>query len=291
MNEKKGLCLYHANCMDGFGAAYAVWKRYGNEYEYRPVQYGDDIPSDVIGRNVFIVDFSFNRAILEDICNLAHFVTLIDHHKTAIQDLDDFEHPALTKVLSSDRSGAMLTWHYLFDDPTAPMLLLFIEDRDLWVFAHKKTRAVHAFLSSQEFDFNVWAQIESDFEDQDTSFNEAILSGNAILKVQEKQVQSLIKNPPKILFETVPPHNSTMIEVVNCPGFLASDVGHELAQRNLFGLTYFDMAGKRVFSLRSAQGGIDVSEIAKDYGGGGHKHAAGFSIPLVNQKVLWLPIQ
>ncbi len=42
--------------------------------------------------------------------------------------------------------------------------------------------------------------------------------------------------------------------------------------------TFTDHQLKGAFSLRSEEGGQDVSEIAAMFGGGGHKHAAGFKL-------------
>ncbi len=64
---------------------------------------------------------------------------------------------------------------------------------------------------------------------------------------------------------------------------LISDVGHELAKGRPFGVTWFERDGQRVYSLRSVDGGLDVSEIAKSFGGGGHEHAAGFSKGATNE--------
>jgi oligoribonuclease NrnB/cAMP/cGMP phosphodiesterase (DHH superfamily) len=58
---------------------------------------------------------------------------------------------------------------------------------------------------------------------------------------------------------------------------LFSDIAGELAKGRPFGACYFDrFDGKRQWSLRSAPDGVDVSEVAKQFGGGGHRHAAGW---------------
>jgi nanoRNase/pAp phosphatase (c-di-AMP/oligoRNAs hydrolase) len=60
---------------------------------------------------------------------------------------------------------------------------------------------------------------------------------------------------------------------------LFSDIAGEMAKGRPFGLCWFDRAdGKRQYSLRSDEQGVDVSEVAKQFGGGGHKHAAGFAL-------------
>lgn len=55
------------------------------------------------------------------------------------------------------------------------------------------------------------------------------------------------------------------------------DLGNMLAEGEDFAAVFHEGAdGWRHWSLRSKPGGADVSEIARAYGGGGHKHAAGF---------------
>jgi nanoRNase/pAp phosphatase (c-di-AMP/oligoRNAs hydrolase) len=65
---------------------------------------------------------------------------------------------------------------------------------------------------------------------------------------------------------------------VNCNHYFASDVGHVLAKDHPFSASYYDTNDGRVFSLRSAEGCIDVSVVAKHLGGGGHASAAGFRV-------------
>ena len=175
----------------------------------------------------------------------------------------------------------MLAWKGFHpSNPPIPLLIHYIQDRDLWLFQLEHTKPIHAFLSSIPFDFGLWDVAASAIE---TDFSSIIDQGEAILRTTRKHIDTMLKNPPTILFDAG--HLTETIEIVNCPGWMASDMGHELAKRNLFGLTYFDMKDKRVFSLRSAENGIDVSEIAKKYGGGGHKHASGFAIPLNHQQL------
>ena len=66
--------------------------------------------------------------------------------------------------------------------------------------------------------------------------------------------------------------------VANLPYTLTSDAGHKLAEGRAFGACYWDTPNGRVFSLRSTNEGADVSEIAKQFGGGGHRNASGFRV-------------
>ena len=84
--KKNPLVIYHANCNDGFGAAYAAWRALRDFAEYLPMQYGDPVP-DVAGRNVFIFDFSFSPEQMNEIYEASSTLVWRDHHKTAIEAL------------------------------------------------------------------------------------------------------------------------------------------------------------------------------------------------------------
>ena len=67
------------------------------------------------------------------------------------------------------------------------------------------------------------------------------------------------------------------VPVVNAPYIFASELAGALAEGHPFAATYYFNGKEEVWSLRSrGESGIDVSEIAQQYGGGGHKNAAGF---------------
>ena len=99
---KTRLVLYHANCMDGFSAAWAVWKKFGDaDTEYLPAKYGD-APPDVTDRDVVIVDFSYKRDVMLTLNRAANQLLCLDHHKTAEADLKDLPFARF----DMERSGA-----------------------------------------------------------------------------------------------------------------------------------------------------------------------------------------
>jgi oligoribonuclease NrnB/cAMP/cGMP phosphodiesterase (DHH superfamily) len=155
-NSVKPLCLYHAHCADGFAAAWVVRRRYPGEVEFVPGVHGRPAP-DVAGRDVIFVDFAYHRAVTEKLSAAARSLLILDHHKSAAEDLAGMAAASLRIVMDTTRSGV--------------------------VAAGKPVAAA-----------------------------------------------------------------------------------------------YFDRADARVFSLRSDRAGIDVAAIAERYGGGGHRHAAGFQV-------------
>jgi oligoribonuclease NrnB/cAMP/cGMP phosphodiesterase (DHH superfamily) len=69
------------------------------------------------------------------------------------------------------------------------------------------------------------------------------------------------------------------IPIVNMAKPFTSEVLHVLAEGVLFAAGWRQEKETVVFSLRSKPDGADVAEIAQRFGGGGHKHSAGFTLP------------
>ncbi len=279
----KTLCIYHANCTDGFTAAWAVRRALGDEVEFHPGVYGE-APPDVTGRNVVLVDFSYKRAVLNEMAAKAHSVLVLDHHKSAQEDLAGFQEPpedweAWKYAISHEnplgfpavrfdmlRSGAGITWDFFFPEDERPELLDFVEDRDLWLFKLPATRFACAALFSYDQTFENWDAIF------DYPVENIIDDGKALERNHLKLVKDSVRFARKMEIggHTVP--------VLNTIPSLTSDCGHELAKGNPFSACYVDVQNSRQFSLRSTDEGLDVSEIAKMYGGGGHRNAAGFKV-------------
>lgn len=274
----KNLCIYHKNCADGFGAAIAakaLWKLEGipeADQEFMPAHYGDT-PPDATGKNVLIVDFSYDRETLLTMHSQAKKLVVIDHHKTAEEALRGlpFCH------FDMNQSGAMLTWKYCFfeakamfdaeDSTKTPLLIQYIQDRDLWRRALPDSKAVSAALQALPMTFENWMPYLNNDE-----IDSLKMQGRVILRYQQQTIDAVVNGKlPMIVFcgHVVPCINTTT---------LISEIGNELSKDNPFAMMYFDTAVKRIYSLRSQEGGVDVSEIAKRFGGGGHACAAGFSI-------------
>ncbi len=268
----KPLVIYHGTCADGFGAAW-VFSRHGDrEYDFHAGTY-QDAPPDVEGRAVYLVDFSYKRAVVEVMREKASRIVLIDHHKTAIEDLAPLiESHAIEALTSLDHSGATLAWEWFYGkDSAPPQVLRHIEDRDLWRFALPLTREIQACVFSHPYDFAVWdTLIEAGPEELSAMARE----GAAIERKHHKDVAELIGTVTRNM--EIGGH---WVPVANLPYTLTSDAGNLLAMGRPFAACYWDTPEGRVFSLRSTNEGLDVSEIAKQYGGGGHRNASGFRVP------------
>lgn len=277
MPNPQPLVIYHHPCLDGFTAAWAMWLKYPDA-EFVPGVYGQK-PPDVAGRDVYLLDFSYSRAVMDRLVETAKKVTVLDHHKTAQCSLE----PLLNRgeifgEFHMEKSGARLAWEWFHPGTEVPLFVRLVEDRDLWRFAVPNSRALNAAFFSYDYDFERWSWLRKCCEDSDLYrlYREA---GEAIERKHHKDIAELV---PKLrharYFHKIDDGDGAVpVPCVNLPYTLASDAGNMLAQDAPFAAVYYqDANGDFVFSLRSF--GVDVSEVAKKYGGGGHKHAAGFRV-------------
>lgn len=263
--------LYHSNCYDGFGAAYAAWKKFGGRAQYLPVSYNKPVPELPGAKEVYIVDFSYDYDILDLIqrkyeCS----VTVLDHHKTAEEKLTNIENPNdwVKVVFDMNRSGALITWEYFHKDP-APLLIQHISDRDLWQFKMDGTAKIHKALVSYPMDFTLW-----------DTFDVEVLKKEGVIceRLYTNLVENIVSGSWIITDE-----QGDKCAVVNT-SIAWSEVGQALLKKHknnvkyAMSFTYF--SNEVMYSLRS-EGDFDVSEKAKLHGGGGHKNAAGYKVSTV----------
>lgn len=258
------LVIYHANCTDGFGAAYSAWKLLGDRAEYHAAKYGEP-PPDVKGKNVVVLDFSYDNATTKLLMKEAKGFLVIDHHKSAMVELHDVS----CTHFDMNHSGAMLSWRFFHPGKEAPRLIQFIEDRDLWKWEIPYSKEFSAAFDMVKFDFE-----EFDKYLDDSAVDDAQERGAYILAYSKTVISKIAKHatPRKLVGKDV--------LVVNSPHWM-SEIGNTLGPRCDFAVIwYWDHDTRQVkVSLRAHHDDADVSEVAKRYGGGGHRKAAGFSLP------------
>lgn len=289
----KTVCIYHGNCADGFTAAWVVKKWFEENHKYSKLENGRIVESkiefiagvyqtpppleQIHGARVIIVDFSYRRPVMEQIAEVAKSVIWIDHHKTAIADMLGYgigRGDKVTVFTDLERSGAGLTWDYFFPDQPRPNLVNIVEDRDLWKFKLEGTRELQAYIFSFPYEFLHWDIFNIEFENLN-NIGTAIQAGTAIERKHFKDINELLPICTRHIRI-----DGVIVPCANLPYTMVSDAGNILAKHNpnLFGICYYDGLTGRNFSLRSVEGGRDVSEIAKQFGGGGHARAAGFRV-------------
>ena len=257
------IVIYHENCYDGFTAAWLIWRntvvRSDVQIKFIPMQYGKDFSIDFRDQDVVIADFSFDRNTLEVINHQAKSLIVLDHHKTAEEALRGLPYCKF----DMSKSGARLVQehfgyanHWLVD---------YTEDRDLWKHSLPNTREINACIRLTPFDFEEFEMLASSFK------GELTIHGTTLLKYEENLISNALRAAEEVVFDG---HKILKVNTT----VLHSEIGHRLCKGRPFGMTYFCNEKEMVCSLRSTDEGLDVSEIAKKYGGGGHRNAAGFKI-------------
>lgn len=258
------LVIYHAGCSDGFGAAWAAHKVLGGRAEYYAASYGEP-PPDVTGKRVAIVDFSYSRSVTESMIELAESLIILDHHKTAAENLRDL--PEL--VFDNSHSGAILSWNYFHPGKEAPRFLKYIEDRDLW-----KWEMPYSKEFSAAFDMVPWEFEEFEKFEDDSVVDDAINRGKYILAYSKTVIKKVCEKAQPRRWR------GKSVMVVNSSHW-QSEIGNKLAQDCDFAIIwYYSHEDRKTrVSCRAFHEEIDVTEVARSYGGGGHKKAAGFELP------------
>lgn len=295
---KKAVVIYHDNCMDGFASAWAFHCLKEKDYEqteYYPYSYGQVFHPTDNQSDIYIVDFSFPRDIITYIAENSKTVTILDHHKTAQEQLENWtDKPAnVTIVFDMSRSGAGITWDYFAEQSilrehaegktiiskeynTRPALIAYVEDRDLWKFSLPDSKQINALIAVADKTFEDYTKTDAYIGYQTA---EASYTGSLLMKQHQQICESIVKDARPITIFTEQGEFHGLAS--NCTGQFASEVGNLLqVQSGTFGATYFsDKSGVVRWSLRSS-GSYDVSSIAKAFGGGGHRNAAGFAVHL-----------
>jgi oligoribonuclease NrnB/cAMP/cGMP phosphodiesterase (DHH superfamily) len=206
---------------------------------------------------------------MEQIVEDALMVIHIDHHDTAIKDMAGFSHEGFKTYYSPENteSGAMLTWKYFFPDMPIPRIIQHIDDRDRWKFLMPGTREIQANIFSYDYTFENWDMLMRQ------ALDEQICEGTAIERKQAKDIKELMGVVVRRM--NIAGYN---VPVANVSYMLGSDMCHALAKNEPFSVYYYDKPIGREFGLRSEEGGVHVGNIATQFGGGGHEHAAGFRV-------------
>ncbi len=290
------LILHHANCPDGFGAAWWLAKNLPLP-DHRPAQimpaaYTDDTAPFVEAardRQVYIVDFCFPGDVLDEIVKVSVGLTVLDHHQTAQQYVDDSQlvtkYPSIgalwaddpsrmdVAVIDEDHSGVGLVVQYVEQIrpvTSHPTFLDNLEDRDLWRFQLPDTRDVFAAVTAFDYTFENWNRLA------ELPHEELRTMGRPINLYRDRLIRQVCEDAFPIVMGV-----DAEALCVSSPYAIGSDVAGELAKRSKSGIGAYvilEPDGRVQVGLRSTPDGPDVAEIAEAFGGGGHKHASGLEV-------------
>ena len=265
--SKKIVVVYHGDCTDGFSAAWAAWKKLKDSAEYIGIDPDEGPSPELLGKEIYMIDVVFKKG-LEELIKNNKKVIAIDHH------ISNQQHVKIVpdRLFDLQHSAAVLSWMYFFPGKEIPKLLKYVEDVDLWNLKLPHQHEIFSAMDLLDFNFENWARMAEDFEKTD-KFNEYVEQGKIVLAYQSKQIERLVTNNMEAV--EFLGHNTF---VVNSPNF-SSQIGNLLAIKSkTLGMVWFQKKDGTIHvSLRSI-GDTDVPKMAKKFGGGGHRHSAGFSI-------------
>lgn len=270
MNET-AIVFYHKDCTDGFAAAFAAWLALKDKALYVPCAYGNDVGADVRGKDVYVLDFSFEPQVLEALSRKAASLTLLDHHASAEQKLKGFKPLCCGKIhFDLAQSGAMLAWKHFHPGKPAPYLFKCVQSRDLWRWDVPGDRHFLSWLDTQPFDFDRWQEM---LDMTAAQIDKARQDGLAMSRKFDHLVQSIAAKAVPV---RIAGHEGLM---VNASSEFSSDVGNVLANRcGTFALVWkLDEDSRLKCSLRSTPD-FDCSQLAALFGGGGHPGSSAFRL-------------
>lgn len=293
LNKKEiTLVLYHANCIDGLASASTAKRFYElhslDQPKFISCNYNDKISFTCCNENVLIVDFSFDYETMKRIIEETKGnVLIIDHHATSAESLKEIADEY--KQFDNSFCGAVLTWRYFFPKNEIPELLEYIQDYDLWKAESKRKWKEMNFLISY-----LLVEEEKKIDLMETLLDETITRPKKIEKmvkrgiVYKDYIDSIVRkqiNSTMLLAidDPVEKQNKILVAAVNATNFI-----NELSERILQTTPQIDAVitfrslidgmgrTKVICSVRSTK--YPAHLLAKQFGGGGHQQASGFSV-------------
>ncbi len=271
----QSICFHH-NDPDGHASGAIVKYALGDKVSLVESDYdGTPIPWDLVeqAEQVIVTDFSFSVDQMQRLADGRELVW-IDHHKSALAEFEGIadEWPGIRDI---SEAACVLTWQYFFPERPVPRAIVLIGDRDIWRWAEKDTGAFGSSLFNQDHlasNATFWKPL---LEDDAPTLEKMIKEGAWLREITLRDIDNLMEARSfEVEFEgyqTLAVNRRGTGDIGN----YGRDRGYEIVytyadKMQLDGLT-------TVVTLYSNK--IDVSVIAKRYGGGGHAGAAGFSFP------------
>lgn len=303
--------VIHHKDLDGYASAWAAshdpdWRL----AQYIPIHYGTAFPAGLIypAAEILVLDFSFDRAVLAEVHSKVTAIRVIDHHDTARDDLKGLDYC----VFDDTECGATLTWKTLFPQQPVPQILNLVKDWDLFTLKDPRTMAFKIGMErfgdmSDKFHWSMlrrtWGDFEANMPHPSWDFYE---KGKVLADEMQIQFKRMVDGK----FYRRVWLNSVLDDYMDDMGqtFFSQDTDirvafyHEAENISLKAkyiydndktidatISYFQATdGQIVFNLRSSErtGKAHLGRLARTIrhacrtnSGGGHRHAAGFSLP------------
>lgn len=288
------IVIYHSADLDGVASA-AICKKKYPEAKLIGYDYWQELPWDQLpaGEPVIMVDVSVK---MPEMCRLAEHcgeLTWIDHHGSAIDEFEQYScegKKSIIAILKVGLAGCELTWDHLYNGTPMPKAIQLLGAYDVF----RQDNAEYWNSQVLPFQWGMRLVTKTKIENFDdfflmedrytlTDISDIMQDGTTILQYQFQQDEAAMRGAFEIQFQG--------LRAIACNikgvGSLAFQSVYDPEKHDLmvaFGYGH----GKWAFSLRTTHEHVDVSLIAKQFGGGGHKKAAGFAVKELSE-ALTLP--
>ena len=271
------LVIYHRDCPDGSTAAAVVLKRFPHArvyplaHHYTPEELGQIMSLATPDTRLYTVDCVLG---VREFLDAGYAVTTIDHHIGAQRELSDLADidKNLTYIFDNDKSGASLTWSYLFPEAPIPEIVKFVEDADLWRWRYgDDTKHIKNYL------FPLLNKPHEILPLLDELPIRAKEEGMAISRFADALIEQALLRVAPITVRI----GEFALPAFNIVDF-RSEIGNLLSEKNDCAVVLFNISGDQVhLSFRSKDGhepsALDLSQIV---GGKGHRNASGATVSL-----------
>ena len=300
----KHVILAHSHCTDGLCAAsimkrainiclntenvVVVFVRYGEE---KKALEEEEINSET---DVYIVDFSFSREDTLYIAKKCANLVILDHHITALEKLEGIEKESsnIEFFFNNNMSGATLVSGFVSkrfldfgkSQEVVSYVAALVEDRDLWNFRLKDTKAFGEFVFSQIEPNDIDAFSEILFDSDMKKIQSYVDLGNILDKNKKKQVNQRLESMANPAILEIPyPSTNEQVQIIfvnETQPDLVSELGNAICKKFQKPVCLYKILSNGMVSLsfRSMDNLIDMSKVAVALGGGGHRNSSGCEI-------------
>lgn len=270
------ICFYHSKDLDGHCSG-AIVRYFRPSIEMIPFNYADNFPWDQVAKHdeIYMVDLSLPPDEMEKLFRLKkNGLIWIDHHETAINDC-----PSEIKGLRRIGDAACeLTWEYLSMASGTPFAVWLLGRYDVWDHENKDVIPFQYGLKRHNTDpskeMGLWKELLSG---GDEKTKELIKEGAIIKGYVDGFYKRVCKNAFEINFDG---YRAIVVNTQETSTYTFDSVYDKTKHDLMIG--FFTDGKYWHCSLRSNK--INVGQLAKSHGGGGHREAAGFSC----QKLPWM---
>lgn len=272
-------CIHHDD-MDGRAAARVIanFEENYDPEDYFETDYATELPLDEISKNekLYIVDYSFSiekKEKLDKILKITDDVIWIDHHKSSIELINKYpEYKKIKGIIKEGISGAALAYMYLYKKSfnEIPIYLRYVSDYDCWKYKYgDDSRSFKCFIDS--VDYTVFSDIWGMLGSGELPIERALEEGNIIYRYIIEHNNELRE---RLSYEGVVDGHKALIVNAEGNSWVFGDMikEYEICVLWTYNGEYYNYS---LYSDQESESPLDVSEIARKHGGGGHHCASG----------------